>query len=99
MNLADAIKKCSLEAYEATIPCDVLFGTVTDTEPYSVKVGEMLLGEDVLTVAEHLLYKEEEITFGVYERVVVINEGIQVGDTVIILRQSSGGNYVAVGKI
>lgn len=99
MNLAEAIKKCSVEAFDACIPCDVLFGEVTGVEPYKIKVGDVNLPDEILSVPEHLLYKATQITLGTYTRTVVINEGLKTGDTVILIKQTGGGNYVVVGRM
>lgn len=99
MNMAQAIKKCALDAYDALLPCDVVFGEVVSEEPIRVRVGELLLNEDVLRICNSLLYKEATITFSVYERCVVINEGIKEGDILVMVRKSGGGDYVAVGKL
>ncbi len=99
MNLAEVIKKCSVEAFDACVPCDVLFGEVTGVEPYRIKVGDVDLPHEILSVAEHLFHKETEITMGIYTRTVIINEGLKKGDTVVVIKQTGGGNYVVVGKI
>lgn len=99
MNLAEAIKKCSMEAFDAALPCDVLFGTVEGTDPLSVKTGDMLLPEEVVSICEHLLYKKAKISFGIYESDIVINEGITIGDVLVMLRKKGGEGYIAIGKI
>lgn len=99
MNLAEAIKKCSMDAFDASVPCDVVLGEVIGEDPYSVQVGKMKIPEEILYISEHLLRKVEEVNFGVYERTIVINKGISVGDTLVLIRKSGGGSYVAIGKI
>ncbi|MBQ8002921.1 MAG: DUF2577 family protein [Clostridia bacterium] len=99
MNLAEVIKKCSMEAFEASIPCDIVFGTVVGIEPCLVKVGDMTIPSEILSVAEHLLHKETTVTLAGYEKTVVINAGLSLGDTLVLLRQAGGGNYVAIGKM
>lgn len=99
MNLAQAIKKCSLEAWEAQVPCDVFFGVVTGIEPYAVKVGDMEIPEEILYVPEHLTYKDTVVTLGIYTKTVVINEGLKLGDCVVLVRGNGGMGYVVMGKI
>lgn len=99
MNLAEAIKKCSMEAWEANIPCDVVFGSVTDDEPVRIKVGDMELPREIIYVPEHLTYKEETISLGMYERTIVIREGLKKGDCVAVVRKNGGTGYVVTGKI
>lgn len=99
MNLAEAIKKCSMEAWDASVPCDVMFGEVKGTEPVKIALGETVIPEEILYVPEHLLYREKEISIGIYDRVIVINEGLCVGDSVVLIRKCGGSGYVAIGKI
>ncbi len=99
MNLAEAVKKCSMEAWEAAVPCDIVFGTVTDEEPVKISVGDMKIPDEILYVPEHLLYKEEEISLGIYERVIVISKGLKKGDCAVLIRKSGGLGYVVIGKI
>lgn len=99
MNIVQAVKKCAMDAFDASLPSDVVFGKVKCVEPLTVQVGEMTLDEDILSVCQSLLYKEQLIEFSIYERVVVINEGLKEGDTLVMLRKGGGESYVAVGKL
>lgn len=99
MNLAEAIKKCSMEAWEAQVPCDVVFGIVTEEEPVGIKVGDIKLPEEIIYVPQHLTYKEERISLGIYERTIVIREGLKKGDCVALVRKRGGEGYVVTGKI
>lgn len=99
MNIAQAVKKCAIEAVEASVPCDVIFGKVISGDPTAVKVGDMVIENELLEVCEGLLYREATVTFGGYERNIVINEGIKEGDTLVIVRKCGGESYVAVGKL
>ncbi len=98
MNIAEAVKKCALEAFEANVPCDVLFGVVEGVNPCKIRVGDALLEGEILIIGEHLIRKECEITLGVYERTIVINEGMKKGERVILLRGHGGEKYVVIGK-
>lgn len=99
MNIADVIKKCAKDAVDASIPCDVVFGQVVGVEPLKIKVGEMVIDGDLLAVSDSLLYRACDITIGVYERRLVINEGLKTGDNVLLLRKSGGSVYAVVAKI
>lgn len=99
MNLAQAIKKCSLDAWEAQVPCDMFLGVITGVEPVTVKVGGMEIPKEILYVPEHLLYKEQVVTVGLYREVVVINEGLKEGDCVVLVRKNGGSGYTIVGKL
>lgn len=99
MNIAEAVKKCALDAVEAGVPCDVIFGEVIGEEPVRVRAGELTIEDELLTVCEHLYYKEATFSFSVYERTIVINEGLKTGDSVVLLRKKGGEGYVVVGKV
>lgn len=100
MNLAEAVKQCAMNAYEASMPCNVEKGVVTATEPLKVRCGEMVLGEgEMMEVCEHLKRRECTFSFSVYERTIVVNEGLKTGDEVILMRKNGGEGYVAVGKL
>ena len=99
MNLAEAIKKCSVDAWEAQVPCDFFFGKVTAVEPYRVALGDMEIPCEILYVPEHLMYKERKITLGIYTETIVINEGLKVGDCVILIRKNGVRGYAVAGKI
>ncbi|MBQ3111081.1 MAG: DUF2577 family protein [Clostridia bacterium] len=99
MNLAEAIKKCSMDAFDASVPCEVVLGTVTKTSPVEVVVGDMKIPGEILCVPEHLVYREENISLGIYDRTIVINKGLKVGDEVIVMRKSGGGLYALIGKL
>lgn len=99
MNIADVIKKCARDAVDASVPCDVVLGQVIGVEPVRIKAGELVIEGDLLAVSDSLLYRACDITMGLYEREVVIHEGLKTGDNVVLVRKSGGGLYVAVAKI
>ena len=99
MNIAQLVKKCDMDAFDATIPCDVVFGTVVEEDPVKIKVGQLVLEEDIVTILEHLKYKETRVIFSMTERTIVINEGLKNGDMLALIRKCGGENYIAVGKI
>ena len=99
MNLAEAIKKCSMDAFDASVPCEMMLGIVTKTEPVEVKVGDMTLPGEILCVPEHLIYREENVSLGIYDRTIVINKGLKVGDSVLLMRKSGGVLYAVIGKL
>lgn len=99
MNIAQVVKKCAMEAFVASVPCDVCFGVVVGCEPMEIKVGQLTLKGDIIKVCEHLKYKEIKINYGFGDRVAVINEGLKADDILVLLRKSGGESYIAVGKI
>lgn len=99
MNLAQAIKQCSMDAWDASVPCDVMLGFVTGTDPVKITIGDLEIPTELLYVPEHLTYREEEIKLGIYEKTLVINKGLCVGDEVVVIRKSGGGGYAVTGKL
>jgi hypothetical protein len=99
MNIADAIKQCAESSFEAKIPCDVFFGTVTGVAPYEIECGGMKLPTGVTVVTEGLKEKICEFEIGEYKRRITVNEGLKKGDGVVLLRKCGGGAYVAVAKL
>ncbi|MBQ7876566.1 MAG: DUF2577 family protein [Clostridia bacterium] len=99
MNMADAIKRCAMEAFDASLPCEVVLGTVVNCEPVKIRCGEMLLEGEIVDVCEHLMRKECTFTFAGYERSLVVNEGIDTGDGVVLIRKKGGDGYIAIGKL
>lgn len=99
MNLAEAIKKCSMDAFDASVPCEVMLGTITKADPVEVMVGDIKLPAEILCVPEHLIYREENISLGIYDRTIVINKGLKVGDSVLLMRKSGGVLYAVIGKL
>lgn len=96
MNIAEAIKKCALDAFDAKIPCDAVFGVVESQNPLAIRVGECLLTDELIELGEHLLKKEETITMGEYARKLVINPGVNKGDTLLLIRKSGGEKYIGI---
>lgn len=99
MNIAQAVKKCAMEALEASIPCDVMLGTVSDEEKPEIECNKMTLTEDVLVVCDSVKYKECRFKYGSTEKRIVVNEGLKVGDEVVLLRQRGGNKYFVTGKL
>ncbi len=99
MNMLEAIKKCAMEAFDASLPMEVAFGAVTDTDPIKIKCGDMVLQGELVEVCEHLLRKECSFTVAGYERTIVVNEGIKTGDVVVLIRKQGGDRYCVIGKL
>lgn len=99
MNMADAIKRCAMEAFDASLPCEVTVGTVLSCDPIKIGYGEMVLDGELVDICEHLMRKECSFTLAGYERTIVVNDGISEGDGVVLIRKKGGEGYVAIGKL
>lgn len=45
-NLSQLIKKCAMEAFKASKPCDVMVGKVKTVSPLTIAVGQQLIIDD-----------------------------------------------------
>lgn len=99
MNIAEAVKKCALDAFEASFPCEVVLGRVEKENPLEVNTGTLVLSCELLDVCEHLQRRECVFKISGVERKIVVNEGIKSGDELVLIRKSGGEGFVAVGKI
>lgn len=81
-DLVQVIKKAAVEAVEASVPCNVMFGTVVSVNPLSVRIDQKLtISSNFLTVTS-----------------VVRSIGVSSGDKVILIRQKGGQRYVIIDK-
>jgi hypothetical protein len=90
------MKRIALETIAATMPPSILYGRVTQINPLVVSADQRLtLPEDFLIVPEHLT--EHKITIDITEY--TIRRGLEIGDSVILLRQQGGLNYIILGRM
>lgn len=60
-NLSQLIKKCSMEAFKASKPCDIMVGKVKSISPLTISVGQQLvLDDDFLIVCDTAKSKLEK---------------------------------------
>jgi len=96
MNMLDMIKEAGIKAVEAGNPVHVLYATVSGIHPLQVNVDQRFtLTEDFLIVPERMteykaVLRDEEI---------IIRQGLQVGDTVLLLRMQGGQQYVVLDRV
>ncbi|MDQ0090189.1 hypothetical protein J2T12_003603 [Paenibacillus anaericanus] len=110
MALVDSIKKLSTNAVGAGSPVSVMFGMITNTNPLSVTVDQRFeLTEDFLIVTEQLTRYEIDLkhkhntstedTNDALVNKIVIREGLNAGDSVLLLRVQGGQRYVVWDKV
>ncbi|MBP1961167.1 DUF2577 domain-containing protein [Paenibacillus aceris] len=93
--LANLIKQAGVGAVDATSPVSVLLGTVTNTNPLEVSVDQRFsLVEDFLIIPEQLTHYE--VTIGI--QVVVIRRGLEIGDSLILLRMQGSQQYIILDR-
>ncbi len=60
-SLTQLIKRCSMEAFKASKPCDVMVGKVRTKSPLTISVGQQLvLDEDFLIICDTARSKLEK---------------------------------------
>ncbi|AZS14228.1 MULTISPECIES: DUF2577 domain-containing protein [Paenibacillus] len=110
MALGDKIRRLGSEAVGAGNPVAVMFGTVVKVNPLEVNVDQRFtLEEDFLVVTERLQRYEIDLkhkhdtseapTKEALLEKVVIRKGLQVGDSVLLLRVQGGQKYVVWDRV
>lgn len=110
MSLLDIMKRASIGAVESNNPVTILFGNVIRINPLEVNVHQRFtLTEDFLVVPESLTRYELDLkhnhstsegpTGEVLPEKIVIREGLQVGDRVLLIRVQGGQQYVVLDKV
>ncbi|WP_249281099.1 DUF2577 family protein [Paenibacillus sp. 7516] len=81
--MLDVIKKAAVAAVDAKAPVQVMYGTVTRTEPLEITV------EQRLTLAEPFLMMPESAA----------RKNWTVGDHVLLLRVQGGDSFVVLDRL
>lgn len=96
MAIIDMIRKAGISGYEATNPVNIIYGTVSRTRPLEVSVDQRFtLTEDFLVITERVTRR----TANIGQQELVIREGLQVGDYVVLLRVQGGQQYIVMDKV
>jgi len=95
-SINDLVKRIVRDFLNSAQLADVLYGTVTASNPLAVTVDQRFtLTADFLIVPEHLTEYRLTIEGIDYE----IRRGLGVGDRVILIRASGGRKYVISGRL
>ena len=109
--LEDIIKQMALNAMDASDPAKVMYGNVVAVQPLQIRIDQkIVLTEDFLVLSRSVtnytvkadvnwnkdMPHSHELS-GQYE--ITINNGLAVGDTVILLRVQGGQKYVVLDKV
>ncbi|MHA7580098.1 DUF2577 family protein [Paenibacillus vandeheii] len=81
--MLDVIKKAAVAAVDAKAPVQVMYGTVTNTQPLEVTV------EQRLVLAEPFLVLPEAVA----------NKAWTMGDHVLLLRVQGGDSFVVMDRL
>ena len=97
--LIEVLQKIIQQNTEALKLADIAYGTVKSTNPLRVTLQTTM--QDIPTAAlvetVGVKYKQSDVIGG-EGGYVVINEGLNVGDVVVMLRVSKGQRYIVLSK-
>lgn len=98
--LISVIQSIIQESVKGLKLSDVSYGTVMSTSPLSVQLQTTMQNIPAAALIETVgvRYKQANVVGG-EGGYVVINEGLSVGDTVVMLRVSGGQRYILLSKV
>lgn len=108
MSLIDLIKQTAVKAVESTNPVNVVFGTVTTSNPIEIEIHQKLkLTKDFLVMTERVTRYEVDLEHdhGGSKALsgkltdIPIRTGLKKGDKVALLRVQGGHQYLVIDKV
>lgn len=81
--MLDVIKKAAVAAVDARVPVQVMYGTVTKTEPLEITVEQRLVLEEPFLVLPES----------------IVNKSWQTGDQALLLRVQGGDSFVVLDRL
>lgn len=102
--LVKIMQKASKKAIDNTNLSDTLYGTITSISPLRLKVDNRFeVGEDFLILSPFCFKNEVEVKFELDEEEVktqvLIWDGLNINDKVLLLRCQSGQRYYVMNKV
>lgn len=99
-DLIDVIHSINQESMNGQKPTDIAYGTVTSTSPLSIQLQTTMqpIPEKALVLTSSVIEKTVPVMGG-QGGTVTINEGLTVGDKVVMLRVSRGQRYIVLSKV
>jgi hypothetical protein len=103
-DIACLIKRAALEAVEADKPAAVMYGSVVSLSPITVDVEQKLRlsGEQLTMFRRREFVVGGGCSGGAYctpQPIVVRETGMQIGDTVVLLREQGGQRFLVLGVV
>lgn len=97
--LIEILNKISQENQNGMKPADVAFGTVISTEPLQIQTegAKQPIPNAALILTSEVIAKTASVQGG-GGGTVVINEGLNTGDRVIMMKVSKGQRYIVLSK-
>lgn len=100
--LGNVIKELAMNAMDSRGLCDVRYGVVISTMPLRIQLTpDYIIGVDIIMIPDRLTQRVVEMSdvSGDLEEVTwLVYEGLNVGDTVAMIRESAGGKYYILDR-
>ena len=98
-DLIDVLHMIAQESADAQKPADIAYGTVISLSPLSIQIDATMqvLPAAAIVLTSAVIAKTAAVQGG-EGGTVVINEGLQAGDKVVMLRVSKGQRYIVLSK-
>lgn len=100
--LLKAMKRAAIDAMESTKPVNICFGEVINTSPLQIDIEQKM----VLNKAQLILSRAVtdyttaiEVQNEGEQRVITMNNALQIGDNVMLIRQLGGQKYFVIDRI
>ena len=96
-NFVQLIKRCAIEAFNASKPTTVQVGKVTKEKPLKIKLGQKLeLSSSFLIIPKSLSGYVETVKIDGSSKEITHPNRLKKGAKVIMLRQQGGHKYVVL---
>lgn len=98
--LIDVLNMIVQDNTKANKQTDIVYGTVSSIAPLTVKLDDTMLPvpDVALVLTENVKSRSAKVQGG-GGGAVVINEGLAVGDKVVMLRVSHGNRYIILSRV
>lgn len=99
-DLLKLMKKSAVEAVNASKPANMIFGKVISTTPLKIQVEQKLvLGSAQLILSRNVTNYTVEMTKDHATEKYTVQNGLKVGEQVIMMQMSGGQKYIVVDRI
>lgn len=99
-NLLKEIQQTMQDSAQAMKLCDIVFGTVKTVSPLTVQLQTTMQDLPAAALIETVGVKAKTANvIGGAGGTVTINEGLAVGDKVVMIRAAGGQRYVVLSKV
>lgn len=98
--LIEIIKRAAMDAVENTQMCDLRYGKVVSTSPLKIQItNQFTIPQSLLIVPKQLTNYTVNITLDGETKTMTINNALNIGDKVALLRKQGGQSYFILDRI